>query len=1020
MQLKLIYYICNNVTTNIHTMKRLILILFILSSVQSFGQNWDYQYGKPHSFYNGTSLKALDDHNVVAVNAFGDFFKTTNGGTTWSVKKITNHTTSSLFFYDANNGWIADWNGGIHHTTDGGTTWINQSINVSARIENFEFISATTGWGVGTGENSGVVFKTTDGGNNWIQQTLENPATRFTSVDFADNNTGYILGNGRSPLYKTTDGGNTWFRLPNPNPALNLSFNTMQFVNAETGFISDQFAGELYKTIDGGQTWQYISTPVIGTFQSFYFVDANLGYTTDDQGGVFKTTDSGNNWSQLTTGFEGWTLNAVSFSSATTGYALGGKMIKTTDGGATWSLAGDNSIELTSVFPADHNNVYATGRGGNIIYSSNGGTSWDAQTTNTVNKLNTIFFNGTSDGWAAGENGTIIKTTDGGSSGWTVQTSGTSRHLNGIDFVDANTGWAVGDTGTIISSTDGGNNWSIQTTGVTNNLTSVSFADATHGWAVGKGGVILKYDGTNWTTQTSGITTDLNAVSMVNSTTGYAVGPSNRILKTTDGGTNWTNVTSGLASTATFSSVYFTDANNGWVTSGNVVLRTINGGTNWTRTLIPGSYSKSIRFSDNDHGWIAASQVSGPTAVLKYVPQDYLQFSIAAAPVTSFNYTTSVTTFTVTAYNADGTINTSFSDPITVSLASGGGTLSGTFTQNAVNGVASFSGLQVSRPGTYTLKAISSGNLLGYSNPIRGNTITATKLVFARVNPIVRVNISLPDFRVAAQDANHYNSAAVYPNTSITISKLSGPGNISGTLTKTSSSGIATFNDIKFDAPGEYVLQATDGTFTATSITIIVGATQLVFTDLTTDPVNEDTEMPSFYVKAVDADNAVDTTFSGTITLAKISGSGTVSGTISQTAVKGIAAFDDIVFDAADSYVLEAQSGTLTDATSNSITVQSVTGLFDAVSSASSILRNMPNPFSEQTSIVFTLSNPGNVVLEIVNISGEKQENIELGFMHKGGNQFTWTNGSKMSPGIYYYHIISGAERLTNKMVIIR
>lgn len=62
-------------------------------------------------------------------------------------------------------------------------------------------------------------------------------------------------------------------------------------------------------------------------------------------------------------------------------------------------------------------------------------------------------------------------------------------------------------------------------------------------------------------------------------------------------------------------------------------------------------------------------------------------------------------------------------------------------------------------------------------------------------------------------EARTYETSVVATNhsSSITISKQSGPGTLGGTLTRSPSSGVATFNDITFDTPGDYVLTATSG-----------------------------------------------------------------------------------------------------------------------------------------------------------------------------------------------------------------
>src|SRR5205085_1292364 len=79
-----------------------------------------------------------------------------------------------------------------------------------------------------------------------------------------------------------------------------------------------------------------------------------------------------------------------------------------------------------------------------------------------------------------------------GGSEWTLQNSGTMANLRDVHFVDPNRGWAVGDGGAIILSSDGGVTWTPEPSGVTTDLRSVFFFNAGSGFAVGANGVILK------------------------------------------------------------------------------------------------------------------------------------------------------------------------------------------------------------------------------------------------------------------------------------------------------------------------------------------------------------------------------------------------------------------------------------------------------------------------------------------------------------------------------------------------
>src|SRR3990172_13295412 len=67
---------------------------------------------------------------------------------------------------------------------------------------------------------------------------------------------------------------------------------------------------------------------------------------------------------------------------------------------------------------------------------------------------------------------------------WYEQSSGTTSNLNSVHFEDANNGWAVGDSGTILLTTNGGTDWTPILSGTTNDFNDICFTDANNGWAV--------------------------------------------------------------------------------------------------------------------------------------------------------------------------------------------------------------------------------------------------------------------------------------------------------------------------------------------------------------------------------------------------------------------------------------------------------------------------------------------------------------------------------------------------------
>jgi hypothetical protein len=77
-------------------------------------------------------------------------------------------------------------------------------------------------------------------------------------------------------------------------------------------------------------------------------------------------------------------------------------------------------------------------------------------------------------------------------------------NLNSVYFVNAQTGWAVGENGKILATTDGGQNWQKLSQEVPNNtgtLNSVYFVDISIGWAVvSSPGKFLTYQNNTWST----------------------------------------------------------------------------------------------------------------------------------------------------------------------------------------------------------------------------------------------------------------------------------------------------------------------------------------------------------------------------------------------------------------------------------------------------------------------------------------------------------------------------------------
>ena len=183
---------------------------------------------------------------------------------------------------------------------------------------------------------------------------------------------------------------------------------------------------------------------------------------------------------------------------------------------------------------------------------------------------------------------------------------------------------------------------------------------------------------------------------------------------------------------------------------------------------------------------------------------------------------------TVQVLDSTNQVVASSTDLITIAIGAnpGGGALGGTVTVQAQQGIATFSDLTISKPGTgYTLVASSSGSTIlqnvAVSNPF--DIIKPTHLVFepsGQPTTTVQGAIISPPIKVDILDAN--NQLVVADNTdqiTIAIGTNAGGGTLGGTKTVTVVNGVATFSNLTIDQPGNgYTLVATgSGLISATS-----------------------------------------------------------------------------------------------------------------------------------------------------------------------------------------------------------
>lgn len=173
--------------------------------------------------------------------------------------------------------------------------------------------------------------------------------------------------------------------------------------------------------------------------------------------------------------------------------------------------------------------------------------------------------------------------------------------LTAVDFIDARHGWAVGQWGVILATTDGGEHWQQQRIDIDTDrpLFAVHFFDAEHGVAVGLWSLVLTTadGGRTWSEREiepppDSRRADLNLLGLFADAQGtlYATGERGMVLKSADQGASWHYLPTGYKGSF-WAGIALDD---GSLLVGGMrgsVYRSADGGMSWTAVDSGGKHS---------------------------------------------------------------------------------------------------------------------------------------------------------------------------------------------------------------------------------------------------------------------------------------------------------------------------------------------------------------------------------------------------------------------------------------------
>jgi photosystem II stability/assembly factor-like uncharacterized protein len=198
---------------------------------------------------------------------------------------------------------------------------------------------------------------------------------------------------------------------------------------------------------------------------------------------------------------------------------------------------------------------------------------------------------------------------------WVRQPSPTTKWLYRCTFSDSLNGWAAGDSGIVIHTSDGGQNWIIQQTPLVQFIEYIFFLNQRLGWGLChdfnySNTTILKTTngGINWlATHYPDTTLIFNTIYFLDSLTGYLSGYEGIILKTTNAGLNWIRcpVDSNFFTQFPIRDITFFNNQYGYGCGGvmdfsGVVWSTSNYGSNWSaQGVAPEPIYNILPFNDS-------------------------------------------------------------------------------------------------------------------------------------------------------------------------------------------------------------------------------------------------------------------------------------------------------------------------------------------------------------------------------------------------------------------------------------
>ena len=259
-------------------------------------------------------VQVISDTLAFALTS-ADVYKSTNNGTSWQTLSTPAGTFRTMFWVDANEGYIGGGsfslppittgNSFIYRTTNSGVSWVTAYSDTDFPVNEIDVLSGGVGYAatlansrilVGT-SGSGSVLKTTNSGLSWFEVTK--PESVFSGSALATISTIEVFVSDSDRLYHTLDGGSTWSSVVTNGGSF---IYDLDFLGTQLGLLSGA-GGTMRRTTTGGDTpseWISVASFTTNDLNSVHFASTLLGWaapiSSAPEAMIFRSDDGGVSW----------------------------------------------------------------------------------------------------------------------------------------------------------------------------------------------------------------------------------------------------------------------------------------------------------------------------------------------------------------------------------------------------------------------------------------------------------------------------------------------------------------------------------------------------------------------------------------------------------------------------------------------------------------------------------------------------------------------------------------------------